>query len=1115
MAEFVQVEGVANGTDDFDRLIADYSALSGKYPLGIHLRYLGASDIKERVGGKPILTFQKIDAFTVVGTDNNDVLEGLGYGDLFYGGSGNDSLFGNGGIDHLHGGAGADELRGGEDNDHLYGGEDADRLFGDAGNDRLEGGDGNDILSGGEGNDLLFGGDGVDTLFGGNGDDYLDGGAGIDIYDAANTGGNDVYRLDAGERVTDRLGANVFYAEEAEEINGSFESILRSAYQAYDGPITFGVASNNNMLGVLNKNGIVILTFDRTIGSYDISGTSFDDEFHVGARRGLIDGRGGNDIFFGEFGAFTGGRGFDTVYADYSDKSSGYGIAFDGRRVTARDDGRTLLTITGIEEINLVGTAYDDILTGTNRGDSLDGSVGDDRLEGGRGNDRLLAVTGSDDVSGGDGDDYIYAVSAIEGATKYLEGGAGSDRFIIDVKGEVTLGFEFNTQTLGNFVNAITAPEYQGPDWGRIGVDVAFDAAGAALGLVPVAGAGLAFIPSLIKTGYRTYTGDQDLRAAVEAASAKALQSAKHYGAADWGKIVTSGQRDLVYIKDFQIGLDTLILPKLPTIKDVPGMERPDPNYFYTVTPAQGGASGVFIGISNPENPTEETIDIAFIENTLKNAQGQVNDALFEEMIRDLLSGNQIGKFSSTPFSTTNGSDTVKGWFSNDVIDAQGGRDEVFGYYGDDIIFGGNGNDVLYGGSNRDVSFPVYESTYGHDGDDFLVGGLGNDRLYGESGNDYLNGDTKNEAGVFIDTGNDLLDGGSGNDLLEGGNGDDTLYGGSGRDRLFGGRGNDTLVDTEALRVSGGLGIDTLVADYRRLAFGGAGISLGANGESAIRERSADRVILRYDGIEEFQVTGTRFDDVLQGRAGDDVLNGFRGNDELFGEAGDDLLNGGTGADAMSGGRGDDIYVLDNAADVVNEADGQGTDTVNASISYRLGAFVENLNLTGSGATVGRGNEIGNVLMGNDSDNTLMGFGGNDRLRGLGGDDVLGGGAGNDVLAGGDGQDRLNGGAGRDQFVFDSALGTGNVDTLVDFNVLADTLVLDNAVFTRFAATGPIAARHFVSGAAALDANDFLVYDDASGILSYDADGSGASAAVAFVRLVGTPELSAADFAVV
>ena len=111
------------------------------------------------------------------------------------------------------------------------------------------------------------------------------------------------------------------------------------------------------------------------------------------------------------------------------------------------------------------------------------------------------------------------------------------------------------------------------------------------------------------------------------------------------------------------------------------------------------------------------------------------------------------------------------------------------------------------------------------------------------------------------------------------------------------------------------------------------------------------------------------------------------------------MLNGGAGADVMSGGAGNDVYYVDNAADKVNEAAGQGIDTVYASVSYTLpaGSEIEFLRAN-AGAT-------GLTLTGNALNNTIVGATGNDTLNGGAGNDVLNGGAGADVMAGGTGND--------------------------------------------------------------------------------------------------------------
>ena len=69
------------------------------------------------------------------------------------------------------------------------------------------------------------------------------------------------------------------------------------------------------------------------------------------------------------------------------------------------------------------------------------------------------------------------------------------------------------------------------------------------------------------------------------------------------------------------------------------------------------------------------------------------------------------------------------------------------------------------------------------------------------------------------------------------------------------------------------------------------------------------------------------------------------------------------------------------------------------------------------------------------------------------------------------------------------------MDTVTDYNVANDTIQLENAVFTALTATGTLASSQFKPGTKALDANDFIIYNKASGALLYDADGNGAVAA--------------------
>ena len=131
--------------------------------------------------------------------------------------------------------------------------------------------------------------------------------------------------------------------------------------------------------------------------------------------------------------------------------------------------------------------------------------------------------------------------------------------------------------------------------------------------------------------------------------------------------------------------------------------------------------------------------------------------------------------------------------------------------------------------------------------------------------------------------------------------------------------------------------------------------------------------------------------------------------------------------------------------------------------------------MTGAIAIDGTGNGLANALIGNSAANLLKGGAGNDTLDGKGGNDTLTGGSGNDI------------------FRFTTK---GHSDKITDYNVANDTIQLENSVFTALTATGPLAAGQFKVGTQAADANDFIVYNNATGALLYDADGNGANAAI-------------------
>ena len=163
--------------------------------------------------------------------------------------------------------------------------------------------------------------------------------------------------------------------------------------------------------------------------------------------------------------------------------------------------------------------------------------------------------------------------------------------------------------------------------------------------------------------------------------------------------------------------------------------------------------------------------------------------------------------------------------------------------------------------------------------------------------------------------------------------------------------------------------------------------------------------------------------------AGNDTVNynspigaaifGYGGDDTIDGGTGNDVIDGGTGADSMRGGAGDDRYLVDNLGDMVDETGGSGHDLVLSSVSFMLGAGVEDLYLQGFSPIHGIGNSLDNMIVGNAFNNILDGGAGADTLQG-GAGDTLYGREGNDTLiadAGTLGNISLFGGAGDDIYV--------------------------------------------------------------------------------------------------
>ncbi|MCE6949494.1 hypothetical protein LAZ29_00800 [Cereibacter sphaeroides] len=461
------------------------------------------------------------------------------------------------------------------------------------------------------------------------------------------------------------------------------------------------------------------------------------------------------------------------------------------------------------------------------------------------------------------------------------------------------------------------------------------------------------------------------------------------------------------------------------------------------------------------------------------------------------------------------------------------GHDTLVGNGAANTLNGGGGNDTLTGGAGND--------TFVTDGGDTITEAAG-------GGTDLVQSSVSLTLGANLETltltGLRAING-TGNGLanrITGNGGANVLSGGTGADTLIGGLGNDTYV------TDGGDTITEAAGGGRDLVQSSVSLTLGANLENLTLTGSG-AIKGTGNGLAN-RITGNGAANVLNGGTGADTLVGGLGNDTFVTDGGDtiteaagggtdlvqssvsltlganletltltgsgaikgtgnglanritgngaaNVLNGGTGADTLVGGLGNDTYVTD-GGDTITEAAGAGTDLVQSSVSLTLGANLENLTLTGLRAINGTGNGLANRITGNGAAN------------------VLNGGTGADTLVGGLGNDTLTGGAGTDSFVFNTSLGAQNLDRIIDFSAVDDTILLENAVLAALSA-GQLGASAFTSNTSgqATDALDRLIYEKDSGALWYDADGTGSGAHIKFATLSAGLSLTSADFLVI
>jgi Ca2+-binding RTX toxin-like protein len=1000
----------------------------------------------------------------VLGTANAETLNGIEGPDWIQAFAGNDTLNGAGGDDTLDGGTGGDAMAGGAGND-LYLVDSASDTVTEAaasGTDTIHTtltsltvvNNVENLVFTGVGNFTGTGNALDNTLTGGSGADTLSGGTGADSMIGGL--GNDLYVVDsAGDVVAENSG------EGTDTIQTSLTSL------------TLGETSNVENLGYTGTNA-----FTGTGNSADntLTGNTGNDTLDGGAGNDSLVGNAGNDVYVvdsaGDVVTEVANAGTDTVRTTLASYTLSTNVEH--------------LTYTGAGDFTGIGNTLANTLTGSSGNDSLDGGTGADVMVGGAGND-LYVVDNADDVVtevGSAGTDIVQTALAsltlannvehlvYTGAANFAGTGNTLDNFLQGGAGADTLSGGAGSDTLQGGLGADTYVVDAATDLILENANEGSDTVQTTLTAYTLGET--SNLEHLVYTGSATFsgTGNSAANSLTGGTGSDTLTGSGGNDVLNGG----AGTADaVVYAGNFA---------QYTVVYD-PGTDA------FTVTDNVGGRNGV---------DTVTGMETFVFADTTRTAA-------------ELIGIN--------PITGSNNGETINGTTANDYIQGLGGNDTLNGNNGDDTLDGGAGTDALVGGAGND--FYLIDLTTAGALQDTVTeaanAGIDTIRLRGSSTNTTAVTLTVNANVEVFDasqTGLSMLNftanalgnvihGNEAFNVITGAGGADTMDGKGNTDIYIIGNPADHVVG-EAIADTGTTGTDEIrftsttngqtlvlssaISGIEQVVIGtGTGVSATTTGTATVHVNAAA---------------------VLQGL----LIVGNEGNNTLTGSAFNDTLNGNAGSDILQGGAGNDTYLVDSNGDVVSEATANsgGIDSVYSSVTFSLNttnaAAVENLYFTGTSNRNGTGNAL---------DNTLVGNSGNNSLNGNSGNDVIDGGAGTDVLIGGIGNDTLTGGTGTDFFLFDSQPSVSNVDVITDFNVADDTIRMENAVYTLLTNTGTLATGNFRASATgtAADGNDYILYNTTTGALFYDADGSGAGAAVQFAVVQGTPALTAADFVVV
>lgn len=505
-------------------------------------------------------------------------------------------------------------------------------------------------------------------------------------------------------------------------------------------------------------------------GNDTIFGCDDNDRLLGGDGDDILNGEAGNDTLLGGAGNdnLTGGAGTDT--ASYTGAAAGVAVDTGTSRATNDGDGGTD-TLSGIEKV--IGSNFNDTLTGGAAADDLAGSNGDDTIVGGGENDTLRGDDGNDVLDGGDGGDRLL-------------GGEGNDVMLGGSGGDTMTGANGDDVAQGGDGNDFF---FAGGDFSddddKVSGDAGNDLIGGRRGNDLLVGDGTDQFGTLVTTGGAAgadslFGGNGD----------DTIYGDHHDGtnpdggAADGRDALWGGHgNDII----FGGGNDDVLGGGTGNDK-IDGQSGNDTLY--------GGSSGT------------DTLD-----------GGSGNDLIFAGGDNDSVSGGT-------------GDDVMFGGSNDDRVDGGAGKDEIYGGSGNDTLIGAADADTLRGGKgNDDIDGGTGDDLIrGQNGNDTLGGGADNDKLWGGSGSDSITGGTGNDT-INGEDGSDTLIGGDGDDILSGGANDDRLEGGSGNDDLTGGDGADTFIFGAA---SGNDTVSDFNASEDSLDLSGNGITdlLGAAAET-------------------------------------------------------------------------------------------------------------------------------------------------------------------------------------------------------------------------------------------------------------------------------------------